>query len=241
LQVTECALCFLIVKRISLNDSNQPKNEKLVLNEQHFVLHHWRALFWEEQQLLVISDLHVGKSSHFRKNGLPVPREVGRSNFWRLSGLILDFRPREVLFLGDLSHSSHNKEWNDFVDVRQNFEEIKFSLVPGNHDILDLEDYQKANIELLPEVHQVGAFYFSHDQLAKEQIPLGVINVFGHIHPGVRMSGSGRQSLRLSCFYIYENQFVMPAFGDFTGKHLIRPRKGSSVFVTTEKEVIPVK
>ncbi|MFZ6051795.1 ligase-associated DNA damage response endonuclease PdeM [Halocola ammonii] len=212
--------------------------EAIELSDQRLILHHWRALYWQEERLLVISDLHVGKSSHFRKNGLPVPREVGRTNFWRLSGLILDFQPKEVLFLGDLSHSHHNNEWNDFVDVRKNFDKVIFSLVPGNHDLLELADYQKANIELLPEVHERGPFYFSHDEIPSEDLPSEVINIFGHIHPGVRMRGGGRQSLRLSCFYQNEKHFVMPAFGDFTGKHLIRPRKGSSVYVVTEESVI---
>ena len=221
-----------------MKNSESSSFEGLELAGQHLTLHHWRAMFWEEESVLVVSDLHVGKSSHFRKNGLPVPREVGRTNFWRLSGLILDFKPKEVLFLGDLSHSHHNEEWNDFVDVRRNFEDVIFSLVPGNHDLMDLEDYLDAEIELLPEVHARGPFYFSHDALPSEEIPAGVINVFGHIHPGVRLSGSGRQSLRLSCFYQYKNIFVMPAFGDFTGKHLIKPQKGSSVFVVTDEAVI---
>lgn len=211
------------------------------MNGQHFVLHHWRALFWQERKILLISDLHVGKSAHFRKNGLAVPREVGRSNFWRLSGLILDFEPELVLFLGDLSHSIHNEEWSDFVDVRQNFERTRFALVPGNHDVLDMRDYQEADIDVLAEVHQIGSFYFSHDELPHEELPDGIVNIYGHIHPGVRLRGTARQSLRLSCFYFFENRLIMPAFGDFTGKYLIRPKKGSEVFVTTEEEVISMR
>lgn len=191
--------------------------------------------------MLVVSDVHIGKSSHFRKHGLLVPEQVGQNNFWKLSGLIQDFGPAEVLFLGDLSHSSSNNEWNRFVDLRMNFPAVKFSLVPGNHDILSLVDYEEAKIEVLAEQHQVESFIFSHDALPESEIPVGRVNLYGHLHPGVRLSGSGRQSLRLPCFYLEKKKMVLPAFGDFTGKFVIKPKKGSRTFVTTEEEVIEVR
>ncbi len=54
--------------------------------------------------------------------------------------------------------------------------------------------------------------------------------VAGHIHPAVWLHGFGMRSERLPCFYLSENQAVLPAFGAFTGMHAIRPRVGDRVF-----------
>jgi metallophosphoesterase superfamily enzyme len=56
----------------------------------------------------------------------------------------------------------------------------------------------------------------------------------------VKLRGGGRQSLRLPCFYFGKNGAVMPAFGNLTGFHVIRPKKGDRVFVITENKVIAV-
>ena len=43
----------------------------------------------------------------------------------------------------------------------------------------------------------------------------------GHIHPGVRLSGSGGQSERLPCFVLGRRRAILPAFGGFTGLALV--------------------
>ena len=35
-----------------------------------------RALYWKKENALIISDLHVGKSAHFRKNGIAIPAGI---------------------------------------------------------------------------------------------------------------------------------------------------------------------
>jgi hypothetical protein len=35
-----------------------------------------RCIYWEEQQTLVLSDMHIGKSAHFRKAGIAIPQQV---------------------------------------------------------------------------------------------------------------------------------------------------------------------
>ena len=36
-----------------------------------------RAIYWPAQELLIISDLHIGKPAHFRKHGIQVPSTIG--------------------------------------------------------------------------------------------------------------------------------------------------------------------
>ena len=39
----------------------------------------------------------------------------------------------------------------------------------------------------------------------------------GHLHPGVRIHGSGGETARLPCFVIGNRRAILPAFGRFTG------------------------
>ena len=46
------------------------------INENDFVLSPERVMYWEKQKTLIIADLHIGKTGHFRKSGIPVPQNV---------------------------------------------------------------------------------------------------------------------------------------------------------------------
>ncbi len=60
----------------------------------------------------------------------------------------------------------------------------------------------------------------------------------GHIHPGARLHGSGRERVRVPCFWFGAQCAVLPAFGEFTGLADIEPRIEDRVWVTTGDEVI---
>jgi metallophosphoesterase superfamily enzyme len=57
--------------------------------------------------------------------------------------------------------------------------------------------------------------------------------VCGHIHPGVLLQGTGKQSLRLPCFYKTGNQLILPAFGSTTGLFIVKPGSDSEIFAIT--------
>jgi metallophosphoesterase superfamily enzyme len=52
----------------------------------------------------------------------------------------------------------------------------------------------------------------------------------GHLHPGIRIRGMGKQSLQFPCFYFGTEYAVLPAFGKFTGTVSIDPLPESNVF-----------
>ena len=73
-----------------------------------------RAIWWPLRSMLIVSDLHLGKAAHFRKHGIAVPNAVNADTLQRLDQLITQFKPRNVLVLGDLFHSEENEEWQEF-------------------------------------------------------------------------------------------------------------------------------
>jgi DNA ligase-associated metallophosphoesterase len=200
--------------------------------DQSFVLHTAGCLFWQEKQFLFISDVHLGKVSHFRKYGAAVPRRAIPGNFALLDKCIADFSPRAIYFLGDLFHSYLNGEWQLFEEwIAQR--DCPVILVMGNHDIISPLKYEALGITVVPEL-VVDKFLFTHHPEQRADF----FTVSGHIHPAIRLTGRARQSLRLPCFYKGPQQLIMPAFGKFTGMHTVIKESGHEVYAIAEKEII---
>jgi len=126
--------------------------------------------------------------------------------------------------------------WEEWSAVVQQFQEITFELIPGNHDILQSSDYQRAGLHVHPLRYQEGPFLFIHEPLA-EPFPDHYI-LTGHLHPGVRLEGPGKQYLRLPCFYFGSWQGILPAFGRFTVLADIPIQSGDHVSGIVEEEVL---
>ena len=109
-------------------------------------------------------------------------------------------------------------------------------LIAGNHDIISPVKYEKLDIDIYSEFQSNG-FLLTHHPEDRE----GFFNFCGHIHPGIRLGGIGRQVLKLSCFFKTENQLILPAFGTFTGNYYLEPQPGNQVFAITKNEVIPIQ
>ncbi|RYD83017.1 MAG: ligase-associated DNA damage response endonuclease PdeM [Sphingobacteriales bacterium] len=208
-----------------------------LLNQTLYLLPE-KAIFWEEQKLLFLADVHLGKVNHFRKAGIAIPTAAIHQNINILSRLAADFQPETICFLGDLFHSDKNSEWEIFVQWRESLAHVNFELIRGNHDIIAAAHYKRANIKVYPVCVEKGPFLFTHEPM--ENCPSDKYPFAGHIHPGVRLSGNGRQSLTLPCYYFGNNQALMPAFGQFTGTSQIKPKKGDAVFVVAEGKVIKI-
>ena len=210
----------------------------IAISTATLLLHPFRAAFWKEAQTLLVADLHLGKATHFRREGIPAPAGVEDGDLDRLRALLIDLQPRQVIILGDLFHSAYNPVWEEVGALFRQFHHITFELVAGNHDILSAHQYQKTPLILHEGTLLRGPFLFSHQPL--EVIPEGRYNLAGHIHPAVKLQGTGRQRERLACFFFGERQGILPAFGSFTGAHVLRPSKDDRIFVLTGKEVVEV-
>jgi uncharacterized protein len=202
---------------------------KFILRNQTLWLSGEKCIFWEERKILILSDLHLGKTGHFRKEGIGVPQNLFKEDMQRLGALLQFFNPEQLLVVGDLFHSHANRENDYFEKWRKDFPAVDIILVPGNHDILPDEFYSRTNISIAALQYSVDDFLFTHD-VADVAEPGGRYIFSGHIHPGVRLTGAGRQSLQLPCFYFSSNYAVLPAFGNFTGTHIVLPGKKDTVF-----------
>ncbi|MDC6366155.1 MULTISPECIES: ligase-associated DNA damage response endonuclease PdeM [Flavobacteriaceae] len=207
---------------------------KISIRNGNFELHPLGGIFWVDKSMLLISDVHLGKVNHFRKFGAAVPRKAIHKNFVLLDKIVADFEPFQICFLGDLFHSSLNKEWDLFENwVAKTPAEI--ILVSGNHDIISPEKYKQLSIAVVPELIIDDFLLTHHPEERKEHFTF-----CGHIHPAVKLQGFGRQKLRLPCFFKNNHQMILPAFGEFTGTHTLQPNMEDEVFAIVEDSVIKV-
>jgi DNA ligase-associated metallophosphoesterase len=195
-----------------------------------------KALWLTNLKSLVVADVHWGKIDHFRKSGIPVPLKGNDKNAEQLISLINLFKPKRVIFLGDLFHSVYNDGWETFGQVRKAFVHCSFELVIGNHDILSQRQYERHNILLHRDSLDLNNLLLTHEPL--EEIPEKVFNIAGHVHPGAHLRGTAKQSVILPCFYIKSNQCILPAFGAFTGLATIQPKVGDKIFVVANGNVM---
>jgi DNA ligase-associated metallophosphoesterase len=207
------------------------------IREQNLWLSAQRSVFWEEEKALIVSDLHFGKTGHFRKSGIAVPQNVYKEDLQRLVSLLHYFKPEKLIVVGDFFHSHANTELEWFRRWREDFAEIRIILVRGNHDILQDKWYQESGIEVVEDELAMGPFLFTHDHCREQK---DVYTFCGHIHPGVIIHGMGKQSLRFPCFYFAEDHCVLPAFSKFTGAVAMDQKTARRIFAIVENSLIPV-
>jgi uncharacterized protein len=202
----------------------------------NLLLHPYRAVYWPKHAILILTDLHLGKIQHFRNAGIYLPKHASFDNYERLSTLLLDFQPDTLLILGDLFHSAYNQDWVNFCELRNSFHDIKFELVPGNHDIVNPDLFIQNAVSIHDQGLMMDDFAFSHfPESSNTQY-----NIAGHLHPGIRLVGDGLQSMRLPAFYFGPNQGLLPSFGTFTGTSLIRPKRGDQVVVIADDTLVKI-
>lgn len=209
---------------------------------EHFSHHPLRLLpdaallVLAEETHLVAADLHLGKSAAFRAHGLPVPEGDTARDLDRLSKLIAEHRPDQLVIAGDLFHAEAGSG-EGVLDAFMAFLDgiaIPFTLVSGNHD--------RKIRKMPPSIAQAGHLDIGDLRIVHkpDDAAGGMANLCGHIHPVLRIPDGRNTSLRMPCFHLRGNILTLPAFGSFTGGHIVKPGKGDRFFVTHNGAVIEV-
>lgn len=217
---------------------NPEKEIQITFKGQKLILSALKAIYWVDREALILSDLHLGKAGHFRKSGVAIPGTVNDGNLSRLDSLFTRFSPKQILFLGDLFHSTKNSEWETFKNWRTNYPKIEMHLVIGNHDFHPPDVYESIGLICSAEIKAVP-FLLIHDETTIEN-STELYPISGHVHPSVRMIGKGRQAKRVPCFYFGELGALLPAFGNLTGTHTIKPRVKDILFGIIEDQIIRI-
>jgi DNA ligase-associated metallophosphoesterase len=199
-----------------------------------------RAAFLPGPGLLLVADLHLGKAQSFRRLGVPVPQGTTSASLARLDAALAATAARGIVFLGDLIHSARSQApatWAAVARWRERHPALTLHLVRGNHDRHAGDPPPDWRIDCVDEPWPVqpGLWLAHHPAPA----PQGYV-LAGHLHPAVAVGGRAHDRLRLPCFHLGPRVGVLPAFGAFTGTHLMARASGDRVFVVHDGGVVPV-
>ncbi|GAB5457740.1 MAG: ligase-associated DNA damage response endonuclease PdeM [Henriciella sp.] len=198
------------------------------------------ALWWGEQETLIVSDLHFEKGSSFAARGQMLPPYDTAATLDIVEALVTAHRPKSVISLGDSFHDPSAESRIDEQSqarIRKLTNTVDWVWVEGNHD----PDPPAHLGGRAAKVLRIGDLVFRH-------IPTGEIGeISGHLHPKARISGKHR-TLRRRCFATDGQRVVMPAMGAFTGGLNILheafieafPDGGMMAFVMGRDQVFPV-
>jgi uncharacterized protein len=184
------------------------------------------ALYWPEEGLLVVADLHLEKGSSYATRGVLLPPYDTAATLAKLGALVARYAPKFVVALGDSFHDGGGPE-----RVSQDDRAMLGALqrgrdwiwIAGNHDPEPVRDLGGVSAAMFG----VGPLVFRH---APEREPSDG-EIAGHLHPVARVSGRGRTVSR-RCFASDGKRMVMPAFGAYTGGLNIRSAAFADVFGT---------
>jgi DNA ligase-associated metallophosphoesterase len=182
------------------------------------------ALYWPEQGLLAVADLHLEKGSSFAARGIMLPPYDTAATLARLGRLIAHYAPRCVIALGDSFHDGGGPARLSDED-RENLRGLQrgrdWIWIAGNHDPEPAENIGGA----FHETMTIGGLTFRH-------LPNGgEAEICGHLHPVARIAHRGRAVSR-RCFAADKTRMVMPAFGAFTGGLNVRDAAFADLFGT---------
>ncbi len=176
--------------------------------DQEFLLDSSGALFWPDQSLLIVSDLHLEKGSHFVKQGFFLPPYDSRETLERLHQRIKILLPRQILILGDCFHDPkgharlQSKEYALFEEIKK-YDPI---WIRGNHDGDFVPDGFNDYVS-----YERNGIIFSHESSTHAPFEIS-----GHFHPKAEILHKGALITR-PCFIEDGNKMILPAFGSYTG------------------------
>lgn len=165
------------------------------------------ALYWPSAGMLVVSDLHLGKSERLaRRGGALLPPYEGIETLTRLDAELAALAPRVVICLGDsfddLAAADLPEE--ETLWLARMMAGRRWIWIEGNHD--------PGPVGLGGEHRAI----WSEAPLRFRHIAKGVAaesgEISGHYHPKARLAGRARP-----CFLIDRQRLILPAFGAYTG------------------------
>ena len=191
-----------------------------------------RAAYLPQHRTLLVADAHIGKAVSFRRLGVPVPEATTDATLARLDAALQATGAERIVFLGDLLHSARAHAAATMAAVqrwRQRHGQLHLVLVRGNHDQHAGDPPANWQVQAVDEPLALSGLSLQHHPQPQPGATGYVLA--GHVHPGAVLGGRAHDRLRLPCFHFGAQVGLLPAFGEFTGMHVLPRAPGDRVFV----------
>ena len=167
------------------------------------------ALYWKRLNIVIIADLHLGKSISFAKKKQFLPPYDTKETLVKLFSCINEFEPSKLIIVGDLLHdilSVQSFQDKDYQNFNNYTKKTEFIWVKGNHDTnIEINGFSKVLDYKIEEI------IFNH-------IPIKTTNfqICGHYHPKAKILHRGK-SIYKAAFVHNDKLLILPSFGTLTG------------------------
>lgn len=215
----------------------------VVVGGVSLVLRAERAVYRPQTATVFVADVHLGKAASFRRLGVPVPAGSTAETLGRLDALLHATGATRLVVLGDLLHArrgvtpSLGEAWAAFRARHPTLASVV--LVRGNHDARSGDPPGDWRIETVDEGERLDGLVLLHEPPPEGRTPTGVPALAGHVHPGLRIGGLAGGSVRLPCFHLRPGHTVLPAFGAFTGLHVVQAGPQDQLVAVTPEGLLP--
>ncbi len=199
-----------------------------------------RALYWPARRTVFVADVHLGKEHVFGRHGIPVPGGISERALDRLAALVRTSRAERLVVLGDLMHDAPTagESWpralSAFLDDHAS---LAVELCAGNHDREGAREALDPRLAWLAEPHVDGPFVLRHHPADDAR----GYALCGHVHPVWRLSRRRGAGGRVPAFWFRPGHAVLPAFGEFTGGHVVEAEAGDRVWASGPDRVVAVR
>ncbi len=181
------------------------------------------TLFFPEEKILVVGDLHLGYDLMLQESGVLIPEKQPKEVIKRLEKIFKivesqNEKINKIIFLGDIKHyfTYEFKEKNDFREVmdflRKKFKDENIILIKGNHDTVDYSENK-----IMKEYHIENNMVFLHGHESYPEVFDKKIKrvVSGHLHPSVILEEQPKREM-YKCFLTGKSKgkefIILPSF-----------------------------
>lgn len=188
---------------------------RLVEISENRYAHASGALWLPYQRAAIIADAHLGYGWAQRRRGELGPLR-DRMSQDKISALIDELRPTEVVFLGDLVHAPKpGKAERILIEdtLRSVASRVQLTVVRGNHDRGFSTDFAALGIPLVEQWTGAPGLIAVHGDRATG--PSDACVVLGHLHPAIRIRDAAGATQLIPVFLAGQGVIVLPAFSPF--------------------------
>ena len=184
------------------------------------------VLYWPEQGLLAVADLHLEKGSSFAERGVLLPPYDTAATLARLDALIARYAPRVVIALGDSFHDGRGPARLADTD-RARCSACSAAATGSGSPAITIRSRPRTSADGFSTMLKVGALTFRHEPEAagrrRDRRP-----------PASGRAGGAAAAARSAAAASPATAcgMVMPAFGAYTGGLNVRDRAFANVFPT---------
>ena len=186
--------------------------EKILrLHGSGFVADPSGVLFWPDEHMLIVADLHLEKGSSYAARRVFLPPYDTTATLARLAEAVARFAPRRIVALGDSFHDGGGPSRllpHDVLALRAMQTGRDWLWIAGNHDPAPPACLDGDHATQLA----VGSIRFRHEP----SVAPCDGEIAGHLHPVAIVGGRGA-AVRRRCFVADAMRCIMPAFGAYAG------------------------